>query len=261
MSFSKKPGRFGATVYNTLFEQAGIDAVYLPRAAPRLASEIVDCMRSLGLSGCSVSSPHKAGVLPHLDVVDSRAAEAGAVNTIYRDSQSRLVGACTDIDGIAAVLKDPVREHDVRRAVIFGSGGVVGPAVVALRAVGVEDIAITARNAAAAQTLADQFGVRFDPACDGADLVVNATPAGAEAADVPGLTPLLDVARVFLDMSVSPKPTAIAAHALSKGIAVKDGVDLCTEQITAQAALYLGFPVNAADIRRIVLGRYLGADR
>jgi len=257
MSFSSRPGRFGAVVYNTLFAREGIDAVYLPRSAPDHPEEIVACVRSLGLAGCSVSSPYKVDVLPLLDELEPDAERAGAVNTVYRGDDDRLVGACTDIDGVSGCLGEACRELAVRSATVFGSGGVVGPAIVALRRLGIDDIRIASRNADAGRTVSERFEVRFSKDLTPSDLVINATPAGVESPDVPILTSLLESARLFLDMTVSPAETAIVAHARGLGVVVCDGVDMCTTQVTSQARRYLGRSVDPATIREIVETRYL----
>ena len=252
ISVSATPGRFGATVYNTLFARLGIDAVYIPRPAPPDPADIVRCVRVLGLAGCSVSSPHKAGVLTHLDDAEPPARLAGAVNTIYRRTDGALVGACTDIDGVSGALAD-VRPMS---AVVYGSGGVAGPAIIGLLNIGFRNITVVARNQTDARAMADRLGVNTAPLAT-AELVINATPAGRDALDAPVLTELVTHARVFLDMPVTPAHTAIVRHARAHGVECRTGVDMCTHQIVAQARRYLGRNIDFQTIRRIRTQDYL----
>ncbi len=253
VSVSATPGRFGSTVYNTLFERLGIDAIYLPRPAPAEARSIVDAVRSLGLAGCSVSSPHKSGVIPFLDELEPEAARANAVNTIYRGPDDRLLGACTDIDGVAGALAG----IQPTNAIVFGSGGVAGPAILGLRRLGFTDITVVARNVSARAELADRFGVAHTDDAR-ADVIVNATPAGRETLDAPQLTSLVEPAKAFLDMPVTPSDTAIIAHARQSGVDCRTGLDMCVHQIASQAHRYLGRPIDVETISMIVRREYLG---
>lgn len=283
VSVSSTPGRFGATVYGELFERRGIDAVYLPRPAPPDARGVVDAIRALGLAGASVSSPHKQAVMPHLDEIAPAATAAGAVNTIVHlprpagdagDAPSgagRLVGHCTDVDGVRGCLEGVA----CTRTVIHGAGGVVGPAVAALRDLGAEDIVIVARRPRQAQAVAARLGVRVlddtedvDDAANGVDLVVNATPAGRPEPDgtLPALPAvlagLLARTRAVLDMPVVRGDTAVVRTARERGLVVRTGVDMCVHQVARQAALYLeradvATDVGVDEIRAIVTRSFL----
>lgn len=254
VSVSATPGRFGATVYNTLFDRLHIDAVYLPRPAPEKAKSIVDAVRSLDLAGCSVSSPHKSGVIPFLDELEPEAEQANAVNTIYRGADGRVVGACTDIDGVAGALASVPPTS----AIVFGSGGVAGPAILGLRRLGFADITVVARNQAARAELADRFGVAHADDAR-ADVIVNATPAGRDTLDTPGLTSLVESASVVLDMPVTPTDTAIIALARRSGVDCRTGVDMCVHQIVSQARRYLGRSIDVETVDTIVRRDYLGS--
>jgi len=257
VSVSSRPGRFGATVYNSLFERLGIAAVYLPRPAPARAREIIESIRALSVSGCSVSSPHKAGVCEYLDSLEAEAEECGAVNTVFRCPDGTLRGACSDIDGVVGSLRAPVEARKIRSALIFGSGGVVGPAVVALRRLGVDRVSVFGRRSDRVRSVAKRFDVGVASRADAAALVINATPAGSDTCDVDGLSGFLERSEVFLDMPVRPGRTAIAQSAAERNQTVIDGSEMCIYQIASQAQRYLGRPVCVNTVREIVRDRYL----
>lgn len=254
LSVSATPGRFGATVYNTLFERMGIDAVYLPRPAPGRAEQIVAGLDAFGFAGCSVSSPHKAAVVPHLGRIEPDAMAANAVNTVYREG-GVWAGACTDIDGVVGA----VGEQRPESAVVYGSGGVAGPAIVALRRMNVPGIAVVARREDAAREVRQRFGAGQDPG-GRVGLVINATPAGRDGADSDELWGLIGRAEAYLDMPVVPSDTASVAHARSLGVRVMTGVDMCTHQIAAQARRYIGVDVPVEEVRGVVERDYFGGE-
>lgn len=257
VSVSARPGRFGATVYGALFERYGIDAVYLPRPAPSEARAVTDSVRALSIAGCSVSSPHKRAVIESLDVVDAGADAAQSVNTIVRTEDGRLAGYSTDVDGVVGALGGV----SVRTAVVYGAGGVLGAAVVALRRLGAERIVVCARSLARAREEAARFGVEHADAEEAAsgshDVLVNATPVGRTAEGCEEVERLLAGARVLLDMPVSARATHLSERARAMGIDVRDGVAMCVHQVCAQARLYLGREVPVEIVREIVEGTYL----
>jgi shikimate 5-dehydrogenase len=74
--------------------------------------------------------PHKVAVLPLLDEVDERARRIGAVNTIVRTAEGRLVGYNTDGQGGIDALTRPqggqpalMPDLQGRRVLLIGAGG------------------------------------------------------------------------------------------------------------------------------------------
>ncbi|MDX2147712.1 MAG: hypothetical protein SFZ23_09340 [Planctomycetota bacterium] len=257
LSVARKPGRFGAMVYAELFRRRNVDAVYIPRVAPSTAPELVQALRALSVSGCSVSSPHKGGVIDLLDEVDPLARRAGAVNTIVRRG-SRLIGACTDVAGVIECLA----ARSVQSALIFGAGGVVGPAIIALRELGCRRVALTGRRPDAVAEKARAFGVEAVDAVPAGqfDVLINATPVGEtrEGADdlfrcLQGLSSRGGV----LDMPVTREPTAFVREAQARGSWAATGVDMCAAQLAPQASLYLDAPVTSAEVRDVVERTFL----
>ncbi len=258
VSVSARPGNFGATVYAELFRRFSINAVYLPRPAPPQAHQITDAMRALAIDGCSVSSPHKVAVMQNRDELAPSAQAAGAINTIVREPDGSLTGYCTDVDGVRGALQD----QTITSALIFGNGGVVGPAVAALRSIAVERIAICARDSERAAHTAKNLGVeslRLPQALqERFDVLINATPGGREPDDTPELFELLTRAGGLLDMPVAmDDPTALHRCAADAGLWVRSGVDMCVHQITAQAHLYLrpDTPIDTQTIYEILGAR------
>jgi shikimate dehydrogenase len=120
------------TLWNAAFRGLALDAVFLPFDVdePKLGA-VVDALRqSTRLLGFSVTVPYKVRILDLLDTVDPKAAAIGAVNTVVRTPEGRLVGFNTDGSGFlasltTAVVDTPLFESPLKGidALLIGAGG------------------------------------------------------------------------------------------------------------------------------------------
>jgi shikimate dehydrogenase len=99
--YSKSPA-----LWNAAFQALKMPAVYVPldvdaAQLPALMTAIRKCDRCLGLN---VTVPHKLAVLNYLDAMDATATRIGAVNTIVRSEDAKLLGANTDGQGFVESL-------------------------------------------------------------------------------------------------------------------------------------------------------------
>ena len=118
-------------LWNATFRALDLDAIFLPFDVdePNL-TVVVDSLRASDrLLGFSVTVPYKTRILELLDDVDPRAAFIGAVNTVARTSDGRLVGYNTDGSGFLATLQSAVVESPLLDhvsgidALLIGAGG------------------------------------------------------------------------------------------------------------------------------------------
>ncbi|MEE4212719.1 MAG: hypothetical protein V2I43_26030, partial [Parvularcula sp.] len=146
--------------------------------------------------GCNVTMPHKQAIIPLLDELDSLARTLGAVNTVVRRGDGKLVGYNTDAQGflepIAPLLE---RDHLFRMARILGTGG-AARAIIAALADKNFTLVVAGRNPDKARQLLDELAPHgehhavhldhfaqvtdfaFDDREGCLDLVVNASPLG-----------------------------------------------------------------------------------
>ena len=116
------PHTWSPYIHNSLFDAAGLDAVYLPVAVPpeRLGS-VTDVFRSC-FSGFNVTIPYKEKILPFLDDVDEAARVCGAVNTV-EIRNGRMIGHITDGLGMLRAIEERgVKTHQAD-VLILGGGG------------------------------------------------------------------------------------------------------------------------------------------
>src|SRR5262249_30749169 len=116
-------------MHNAAFRALRLDAVYLPLPAES-ADDFVSFGRAFGISGASVTIPHKISVGERLDEVDAVARRIGAVNTV-RVADGRWLGGNTDASGFLRPLQERVALGGVR-ASILGAGGAARAVAVAL---------------------------------------------------------------------------------------------------------------------------------
>jgi len=246
LSVASQPGNFGATIFNALFAHYGINAVYIPRTAPA-PSSFVRSLRTLGVSGCSVSMPLKSKVVPLLDSLSEDARALNSVNTIVQSRGGLLAGHNTDWQGCAEVL----RTCAIGSLLVFGTGSVVHSVVHAARTVGVGQILLTGRNSRRVHSKAKELGVgawtgvKHSPASF--DLLVNATPSGDEPGDP--VRALLPVCRGLFDLRVRAAPSSLEQEAQKHGLWTIPGVAMAKVQLQKQMQLYTGIlpPLDLLD--------------
>src|SRR2546428_13934372 len=108
---------------NAAFKAVGLPASYRAESIEGggLAEFFSGCKRA-GIAGVSVTMPFKTEIMPLLDVLDERAKEVGAVNTVKRVEKS-YSGFNTDIDGILKPLHALAKERKLMRGAVIGAGG------------------------------------------------------------------------------------------------------------------------------------------
>lgn len=152
-------------LWNAAFRGLGLNAAFLPFDVDQanLAAVIGTLRRSERLLGCSVTVPYKIRVLELLDEVDRRAESIGAVNTIVRTPDGRLVGYNTDGSGFIAALTTTVVDAPIVTtslagvdALLLGGGGAARAVAVYLaERLGSGRLFIANRTAARSSSLAE----------------------------------------------------------------------------------------------------------
>jgi shikimate dehydrogenase len=258
-SVSARPGIFGSLLYGHFFEAIGLNAVYIPREAPRSAAELIAAVRTLRLAGCSVSMPLKRQVVSLLDAVEGVAARIRSVNTIVRVKQGRsdrqpgdLVGYNTDVYGCTQALRGVVVSGDV---VVYGTGGAAVAAVEAARQAGASRIFVAGRDPIKAAAIAMEGRVECATTQRETSFLINATPASCEPISE-DLFSWAEKSRGFLDMVVSPRDTPLVAMGRASGKQVIPGWVMSMHQFREQFRLYTDVSLNLVEIRSVILSRY-----
>jgi shikimate dehydrogenase len=200
--------------------------------------------------GLSLTMPLKRAVMPLLDEVTDRAAQAGAANTVILEA-GRRVGHNTDIPGAVAAIRERT-DAPVPTAVILGGGATASSALLALADLGCTSVRVVVRDPSRVQETLAAAGrhparpmvevLTFREAARTAAalrpaIVVSTVPA--EAQDE-ALTRIAAAAPVVFDVVYDPWPTPLARLALAEGLTLVTGLDLLVHQAALQVTLMTG---------------------
>lgn len=245
------------------FQQAAFDYHALPvryeawETPPQAVAAAVDRARRSDCLGMNVTIPHKEVVLAHLDSVDERAAQIGAVNTVV-NRDGHLTGYNTDADGFLRGLRERGHyEPTGKRGVLLGAGGVARAVALALVWAEAASLIIFNRTpgraealALAVRDLAPGFRVEALPCEDHllrrelaeADLLVNTTPIGMRHG--PSGTPLpaafISADLMVYDLVYNPPQTQLLLDAARVGARTLNGLPMLVYQGAAAFELWTG---------------------
>ena len=230
-------------MHNAAFGALGLDWRYvrLP-VPPALFAETTRALPGSGYRGANVTIPHKVAALSVADTATAAAVGVGAANTLSFAVDGAIEADNTDAGGFLDARGESLRG---RRALVRGAGGAGRAVAWALREEGAAEILIWNRTPERATELARELGVEPVSSPRSADIVVNATSVGLEAADAAeavralGL-PRLDAPAVAVDLVYAEEPTPVAAWAERVGARVVDGLEVLVRQGARSFARWTG---------------------
>lgn len=236
-------------IHGAALSAAGINSFFLPL-------ETLDPIQFLkGLNstftgvlewrGMSVTAPHKATVLPHLDWLDPAASEIGAVNTIVVE-EKKLFGYNTDAAGFLEPLRARLIDLRGLRCAVLGAGGAARAVVWALNQRGA-NVTVFAREPSRARALGQHFKVPVQElggtSFGGFDLVVNTTPLGTTGAyedETPAVEEQLRGVQLVYDLVYNPESTRFLQEGEQAGARAIGGLEMLLAQAAAQFRLWTG---------------------
>jgi 3-dehydroquinate dehydratase/shikimate dehydrogenase len=211
-------------IHNRAFRFLDLDFLYLKLHTSDV-KDFFDNARAIGISGFSVTIPHKTAVMPFLDEVSDEAKRVGAVNTVV-SRDGKWIGDNTDVHGVKVALASAGFNHDGKTVVILGAGGAAKAAVAALE--GARDIRVLSRKEVPEAS-------RYP-----CDLLINATPVGmfpyVDATPLRGRIP----ADVVLDMVYNPPITSLLRSARDQGKTAIQGTTMFLAQAARQFEIWTG---------------------
>ena len=259
ISHSKSP-----RIHALFAAQTGQDLSYEAILAPREGfAATVRAFTAHGGRGANVTVPFKEEAFRLADSLTPRAQAAGAVNTLsFADGV--VTGDNTDGAGLVRDLAHNLGcEPAGRRILLLGAGGAARGALLPLLLAGPTELVIANRTEEKAARLAVEFA-RL-PACavavkpDGVgfaalagrefDLVINATSAGLEDAELP-LPPGLFAPRALAYEMLYGRETPFMRQARAAGptVRVADGLGMLVEQAAEAFFVWRGIRPHTAPV-------------
>lgn len=207
--------------------------------------------------GANVTVPFKEEAFRLADELSARAARAGAVNTLKRLDDGRLLGDNTDGAGLVRDLRNAGIELRGQRILLLGAGGAVRGVLEPFLAERPAELVIANRTVAKAEELARLFAdlgpvvaSGFDWLDAPVDLIVNGTSASL-AGELPPLAPTLIQPghTQCYDMMYGKEPTAFNRWAAGQGAErTLDGLGMLVEQAAEAFFVWRGVRPDSAPV-------------
>ncbi|MBD9413571.1 shikimate dehydrogenase [Pseudomonas sp. PDM16] len=208
--------------------------------------------------GGNVTVPFKEEAYRLAEELSERARRAGAVNTLKRLDDGRLLGDNTDGAGLVRDLTVNARlDLAGKDILLLGAGGAVRGVLAPLLAQAPQTLVIANRTVERAEQLAHEFAELGPVAASGfdwlsapVDLIINGTSASL-AGELPPLEPGLIKPghTVCYDMMYGKEPTAFNRWAAEHGAArCIDGLGMLVEQAAEAFFLWRGVRPDTAPV-------------
>ncbi len=238
------------------FQKYQLPCAYLAWSIdPQHLPHFLVAVRTLPITGVSVTIPHKQDIIPYLDRLSEAVLSIGAVNTLYwREGQ--LWGENTDLAGFIYPLSTLTEK--LHSALILGAGGAALSCIEGLERLQVRKIAVTARDQAKLEALGRDRGITPVPweerENQEADLLVNATPLGMKGKAEESLPLDPDCGRFPLvyDLVYNPEETKLLRRARDKGCGIISGMGMFVEQAREQFRIWTGEDLPAEEMTSLV---------
>ena len=193
-------------------------------------------MEKRAFTAINVTIPYKQLVIPYCDVIDPKAKEIGAVNTIVNRG-GKLYGYNTDYTGFAYLA----RVHDVdfagKTVLILGTGGTHSTVEAVCRDGGAQTILTASRTGKYGALTYNEAMRRQD-----VQIIVNTTPCGmypnvGQCMLDPTAFPALEA---VLDVVYNPFRTELLLRAAEHGIKTAGGFEMLVAQAVYAAQYFTG---------------------
>jgi shikimate dehydrogenase len=262
------PDPLPETLYRAGFAAAGIDAVCETRevSEAHLGAEIARIRKDPTVMGLSVMMPLTVPVSRLLDGLGPEAQAVKAVNTVTHRGGA-LIGWNTDRAAFLLALDDAGFQPKGKSALVLGAGGAARAVADALRGVA-SRIWVASRDLDEARLLCQELDIRRGgPApfgslamvVRGVDLIVNATPVGADGTSQLFPVEWIAPTQFVFDLVYHPPLTPLVRGARERKARAINGLTMLLNQGLNAFEIWTGRPAPEpamrAALERAVVGR------
>lgn len=223
ISVSSHPGSFGGALYNTAFQELGMNAIYRPLKCETI-SQFVDIVRyakSYSISGISVSMPFKKIAASLSTVGDDEETMIGNVNTlVFKKDKPAPIGYNTDHSGFTDANWEFL--HKAKSACIVGAGAMADSIHYVLESYNIKSRCMNSRP--------HKQTIVYD------DWLINASPVGMDHVKDTFFTEnfIKLCGFKFISDVVLKKETDLIKLARKLNIPCVNGVSVCLDQLCSQ---------------------------
>ena len=215
-------------LHNHWIKKNSLEAIYdKKKINEEDIGKIIEEIRDGKIEGINVTVPFKKLVIPYLDELSPLAAEANAVNTIYKE-KNKIIGHNTDVGGCELGLRKIDFDLKNKIAFILGAGGVVPSIILSLKKLGISEIIISNRTKEKAENIKKNHPfvkvVNWGE-IPNFDIIINATSLGLNHEDEIILDyNNLGLDKFFYDVIYNPVKTKFLLRAEQHGIKIENGM-------------------------------------
>ncbi|MCP4205072.1 MAG: type I 3-dehydroquinate dehydratase [bacterium] len=250
-------------LHNLMYRKLGLDRLYVPFHVPMFGDFWLDVVESeslgfLGfeLCGLSVTAPFKEIAMAVAGAVSPRAEHIGAANSLAKRGQV-WEAECTDPDGVVAPLLARGLRVKGARAAVLGAGGAGRAALDGLSSEGAE-VTLANRSPRRGRRVALELGVTFAPLNEFVperyDILINATPLGADDSDLPFDPERLAASATVVDLAYRHDgETPLVKATRASGRTAVDGKEVLLYQAAPQFEWVNGLEFDL-ELARAALG-------
>jgi shikimate dehydrogenase len=238
-------------LHNYWFKKYKIDASYsIIKTKANNLKDIVDKIKDKTLSGINVTLPYKQKIINYTDKIVNDAETTGSVNTLFLDSENKIIGENTDVYGVQAAYLKEIDSKKNNKALIIGAGGVSPSVILSLRKSGINNISIINRTYEKCLFLKKKFNYiniliwkNLESEICNYDIIINATSLGLKNGQEFNFNfDKCKESAVFIDTIYNPLKTKTFKFLEDKGIKVFNGLDMFIYQ--GQKSFYLWNKIN-----------------
>lgn len=248
LSASSRPGNFGTTLYNHIFKNKNINAVYLSRKVEEVTN-LVNAIKTMSCHGCSISMPLKEAVLPLLNELDTFSKKTNSVNTILNKS-GYLVGYNTDYYGALKVLEKYTNSICQSNILIYGSGSMAINLYHVLNDNFKCQVYLLARDKKKLSIVHKKHSIPTRPLPRRYSLIINCTP---ESEKLPKeLNSFISDCPLFFQLPVEMSDSPLVSNLKKNAKTIIQGFEMFKYQFQKQFEIYTGIFLTEDEINRFI---------
>ena len=255
---------FSPYIHNYLFNKYNINHIYTCYDIEKDNLEsAIGAIKSLGFIGSNITIPYKVESIKYIDILDEKASQIGAINTI-KNENSKLIGYSTDGIGFCKSILDNDHQIENKNILIIGAGGACRSICVELASKGAKTIEIRNRTIENAKEIKIIIESNYNTkvycstekidkqTLNTKDIIINTTPIGMQTKEMPIDENIkIDTKLLVCDIVYKPHETSFLKWAKLNNLDVVYGIDMLINQAIESFYIWTGKKATLEDVENI----------
>lgn len=206
--------------------------------------QVKDFLTSEDFHGLNVTIPYKKTVMQYCDYLTEQAQKLGAVNTIVRQTDGKLLGHNTDYYGFRSMAERTGIDFKGKKVLVLGSGGASNTVCYVMEELGAEVVVISRTGDNNYQNLEKHN------ACSA---IINTTPVGMYPNNGDSIIDISVFQKLecVMDLIYNPLKTKLLSDAQDRGIITENGLWMLVAQAKESAQWFLSQQIDDSKIETV----------